>query len=161
MLCYVNRCLFPFSVRNNAFPSRALSAYTTSAPASRGGAAAGDVCVCVGVGWGGSRCFLNRLEASGAGSMTAELGSVQRARCRRLDHGKHVLCCGEGTRAATSHVGRLPPQLCCWGWKRPPPLPACLWKADSDIYTPEVFHSQTWISQLTRPRVHRFQKFFF
>lgn len=41
------------------------------------------------------------------GSMTAELGPVQRARCRRLDHGKHVLCCGEWTRAA----GRWLP---CW-----------------------------------------------
>lgn len=105
MLCNVNRCLFPFSVQNNAFPRGALSAYTTSAPASEGGAAGG---ACVGRVVGGvCCCFLTRLEASGVGSMTAGLGPVQRARCRRLDHGKHVLCCGEWTRAA----GRWLP---CW-----------------------------------------------
>lgn len=106
MLCNVNRCLFPFSVQNKAFASRALSAYTTSAPASQGGAA-GDAAGGVLEEKGGCRCSLTRLEASGVGSMTAELGPVQRARCRRLDHGKHVLCCGEWTRAA----GRWLP---CW-----------------------------------------------
>lgn len=41
MLCNVNRRLFPFNVWNNAFPGRALPAYTTSAPASQGGGGGG------------------------------------------------------------------------------------------------------------------------
>lgn len=43
--------------------------------------------------------------------MTAELGPVQRAWCRRLDHGKHVLGCGEWTVAGGWPAGRWLP---CW-----------------------------------------------
>lgn len=68
---YVVQCKqvpVPLNSENNASPSRAPSADTTSAPAYRGGAG------------GGSRCFLTRIAASGVGSTTAELGLVPQVR---------------------------------------------------------------------------------
>lgn len=75
-----------------------------------------------------------------------------RARLWRVDGGRAA-----GRLAGGCRVGRLPSQLCCWGWKWPP-LSSCLsgegplWSCD--LYSRTFFQPETWISQLfkaTRP----------
>lgn len=115
----------------------------------------------------GCRCFLPRLEASGVGSMTAELGPVQRAWCRRLDHGKHVLCCGEWTVAGGWPVAAVLGGCllsCAAGvGNGHPSLPVCLGRAALELlFIPPTFSSlKPGFLSFPRPRVPRFSDVLF
>lgn len=159
MLCDVNRRLF-FHLTVGIMPSReaeALPAYTTSAPASRGAGGGGGregvslLSAQIRGFWGGQH---DCRTGPGPEGLVLQVRSWEtRALPRRVD--------GGGRRASGRRVGRLPPQLCCWGWKWSP-LSSCLSgkgrRAGAVIYTTDVFQPESWISQLskaTRPPFFR------